>query len=61
MMLSRFAVLSVSLTLKTSLCKVNQGQPQGVLVTGGVDLHMTTLGEKLQQARWYTAWFGKWQ
>ena len=53
---SRCALLSGRLPIH-----VNQGQPQGVLATGGVDLHMTTLGEKLQQARWYTAWFGKWQ
>ena len=59
MVLSRFPALSVSLTLKA--LQVNQGQPQGVLATAGVDLAMTTLGEKLQQARWYTAWFGKWQ
>ena len=39
---------------------VNQGQPQGVMATGGVDLHMTTIGEKMQEAKFYTAWFGKW-
>ena len=38
----------------------SQGQPQGVMATGGVDLHMTTIGEKLQEASFYTAWFGKW-
>eukprot|EP01044_Picomonas_judraskeda_P009036 COSAG03_NODE_1072_length_4899_cov_3.237083_7_plen_35_part_00 len=30
------------------------------MATGGVDLHMTTIGEKLQEASFYTAWFGKW-
>ena len=52
---SRCAFLSGRLPIH-----VNQGQPQGVLATGGVDLHMTTIGEKMQAAQFYTAWFGKW-
>lgn len=39
---------------------VNQGQPQGVLSTGGMDLRMTTIGEKLQEAQIETHFYGKW-
>ena len=52
---SRCAFLSGRLPLH-----VNQGQPQGVLAPGGVDLRMTTIAEKLQGANIETHFYGKW-
>ena len=36
------------------------GLLQGVLATGGVDLRMTMLGQKLQRAGVETHFYGKW-
>ena len=39
---------------------VNQGQPQDILSTGGVDIRMSTLGDKFQEAGWESHMVGKW-